>query len=158
MNNVVLIGRLTKDPEIKYLQSGIPVANFSLAIDKQLPKEKKQELESKGEPTADFVNIVAWNKTAENCANHLTKGLKVAIQGRIQTRSYQTNDGAKRYITEIVAERTEFLEWKNEKNNDKSTAQTTYSNDSTNQNIDSEDDFSEIPFGDCDVSELDIPF
>ena len=70
MNNVVLIGRLTRDPELRYLpNSGTPVANFSLAVDKQLSKEKKQEFETKGQPTADFINIVVWNKPAENCAN-----------------------------------------------------------------------------------------
>lgn len=116
MNLVVLIGRLTRDPELKYLaNTGTPVATFSLAVDKQLSKEKKQELAEKGEPTADFINIVVWGKQAENCANYLAKGRLVAIQGRIQSRSWETENG-RRYATEVVANQVQFLEWG--KNND----------------------------------------
>jgi len=111
MNLVVLIGRLTRDPELKYLaNTGTPVATFSLAVDKQLSKEKKQELAEKGEPTADFINIVVWGKQAENCANYLAKGRLVAIQGRIQSRSWETENG-RRYTTEVVANQVQFLEW-----------------------------------------------
>ena len=119
MNNVVLIGRLTRDPELKYLaNTGTPVATFSLAVDRELSKEKKQEMESKGQPTADFINIVVWGKQAENCANYLAKGSLVAVQGRIQTRSYEAKDGTRRYITEVVASRVEFLEWADRNHND----------------------------------------
>lgn len=112
MNNVVLIGRLTKDPELRFLPvNGTPVSNFSLAVDKQVSKEKKQEMESKGKPTADFINIVVWGKQAENCANYLAKGRLAAVQGRLQSRSYEAKDGTRRYITEVVAERVQFLEW-----------------------------------------------
>lgn len=111
MNNVVLIGRLTRDPELKYLaNTGTPVATFSLAVDKQLSKEKRQELAEKGEPTADFINIVVWGKQAENCANYLAKGRLVAIQGRIQSRRWETENG-RRYATEVVANQVQFLEW-----------------------------------------------
>ena len=117
MNNVILIGRLTRDPELKYLaNTGTPVATFNLAVDKQLSKEKKQELAEKGEPTADFINIVVWGKQAENCANYLAKGRLVAIQGRLQSRSWETENG-KRYATEVVANQVQFLEW-GEKDND----------------------------------------
>ena len=112
MNNVVLIGRLTKEPELKFLQTGMAVCNFTLAIDKNLSKEKRQEMESKGQPTADFINIVVWGKQAESCANYLDKGRLTAVQGRIQTRSYEANDGTRRYVTEVVANHVEFLEWK----------------------------------------------
>ncbi len=113
MNNVILIGRLRRDPELRYLaNTGTPVATFNLAVDKQLSKEKRQELEEKGEPTADFINIVVWGKQAENCANYLAKGRLVAIQGSLQSRSYEAKDGTRRYITEVVASRVEFLEWK----------------------------------------------
>lgn len=112
MNSVVLIGRLTKDPELRYLPNGgTAVCNFSLAVDKNLPKEKKQEMESQGKYTADFINIVVWGKQGENCANYLAKGRLVAIQGRIQTGSYNASDGSKRYTFDVVAENTEFLEW-----------------------------------------------
>ena len=118
MNLVVLIGRLTRDPELKYLaNTGTPVATFSLAVDRELSREKKQELEEKGEQTADFINIVVWGRQAENCANYLTKGSLVAVQGRIQTRSYEAKDGTRRYVTEIIASQVEFLEIK-EKHND----------------------------------------
>jgi len=111
MNSVVLIGRLTRDPELKYLaNTGTAVTTFSLAVDKQLSKEKKQELTEKGEPTADFINIVVWGKQAENCANYLAKGRLVAIQGRIQSRSWETENG-RRYATEVVANQVQFLEW-----------------------------------------------
>jgi len=112
MNNVVLIGRLTRDPELKYLpNTGTPVATFTLAVDRELSREKKLEMESKGQPTADFINIIVWGKQAENCANYLKKGRLVAVSGRIQSRSYEGKDGTKRYITEVVASRVEFLEW-----------------------------------------------
>ena len=115
MNLVVLIGRLTRDPDLKYLPgTGTAVATFTLAVDRELSKEKKQEMESKGQPTADFINIIVWGKLGENCANHLAKGLKVAVQGRIQSRSWEAEDGSRRYTTEVVATSVEFLEWKNE--------------------------------------------
>ncbi len=118
MNLVILIGRLTRDPELKYLaNTGTPVATFNLAVDKQLSKEKRQELAEKGEPTADFINIIVWGKQAENCANYLKKGRLAAVSGRLQTRSYEGKDGVKRYITEVVAIRVEFLEW-GDKDND----------------------------------------
>lgn len=111
MNIVILIGRLTRDPELRYTTTGIPVATFSLAIDKGLSKEKKMEMESKGQPTADFINIVVYGKQAENCANYLGKGRLTAIQGRIQSRSYDAKDGTRRYVTEVIANRVEFIEW-----------------------------------------------
>ena len=112
MNNVVLIGRLTRDPELRYIpNSGTAVSTFSLAVDKQLSKEKKQEMESRNQPTADFINIVVWGRMAENCANFLAKGRLVAVQGRIQSGSYEAKDGTKRYTTDVVASNVEFLEW-----------------------------------------------
>ena len=112
MNNVSLIGRLTREPELKYLPNGgQAVCKFSLAIDKGLSKEKKEEARSKGNPTADFPNITVWGKQAESCANYLAKGRLVAIQGRLQTGSYNKPDGTKVYTTDVVADRVEFLEW-----------------------------------------------
>lgn len=116
MNNVVLIGRLTRDPELRYTPSGTPTCTFTLAVDRGLSKDKKKEAESKGYPTADFINIVVWGKQAENCANYLEKGRQVAVHGRIQTRAYDAKDGTKRYVTEVVASNVEFLEWGNKSN------------------------------------------
>ncbi len=112
LNNVVLIGRLTRDPELRYIpNSGTPVSTFTIAVDKGLSREKKQEMESKNQPTADFINIVVWGKVAENVANFVNKGKLVGVQGRIQSRSYDAKDGTRRYITEVVANNVEFLEW-----------------------------------------------
>ncbi|WP_066506797.1 single-stranded DNA-binding protein [Abyssisolibacter fermentans] len=112
MNSVFLIGRLTADPELRFLPgNGTAVARFSLAVDKDLSKEKKAEAERLGRPTADFPRITVWGRQAENCANYLSKGRMVAIQGRIQTGSYQNAQGQKVYTTDVVAERVQFLEW-----------------------------------------------
>lgn len=116
MNNVVLIGRLTREPELKYLpKTGTPVTTFTLAVDKQISREKRQELERKGQPTADFINIISWGTTAENAANYLNKGQLTAVQGRVQNRSWDAQDGSKKYTTEVVADKIEFLEWKDKK-------------------------------------------
>ncbi len=121
-NVVVLIGRLTRDPELRYIPgSGTAVTRFTLAIDKQLSKEKKAEFEAKGQATADFINIVVWGKTAENCANYLKKGRLVGVQGRLQSGSYDAKDGTKRYTTDVVAQNVEFLEWGD--NKDKSSSE-----------------------------------
>lgn len=102
MNKAVLIGRLTKDPEMRYTQSGKGVASFTLAINRPFKDEN-------GDKATDFIPIVAWGKTAELCAKYLTKGRQTAITGRIQTRSYTANDGSKRYVTEVIAEEVEFI-------------------------------------------------
>ena len=149
MNSVVLIGRLTRDPELRYLPNGgTAVCNFSLAVDKDLSKEKKQQMESQGKYTADFINIVVWGKQGENCANYLAKGRLVAIQGRIQTGSYNANDGSKRYTFDVVAEKTEFLEW-----GDKNTSS---GNTNIDNNANQTNDFGGDGFH--PVDEDDIPF
>ena len=109
MNKVFLIGRLTRDPELRYTGSNIPVATFSLAVNRNFTS-------TSGEREADFINIVVWRKQAENVKNYLTQGSQVAIDGRIQTRSYDGNDGQKRYVTEVVADNVEFLGSKNQSN------------------------------------------
>lgn len=102
MNNVVLIGRLTKDPELRFTPStGTAVGTFTIAVDRDFKKE--------GQPTADFLNVVVWSKQAENCANYLIKGQLVGVRGRIQTRNYEDKQGQRRYITEIVAKEVKFL-------------------------------------------------
>lgn len=110
MNQVVLIGRLTRDVDLRETQGGLTYARFTLAVDKQLSKEKKREMENRGENTADFINIVVWGAQAENCAKYLSKGKLVAVNGRIQTGSYE-KDGVKRYTTDVVANQVQFLEW-----------------------------------------------
>ena len=114
MNNVTLIGRLTRDPELRYIQSGTAVCRFSIAVDKQLSREKRQEMESKNQPTADFINIVVWGKMAESCARFTAKGKRVGITGRIQTGSYMNQENKRVYTTDVVASNVEFLDWKDQ--------------------------------------------
>ena len=112
MNNTVLIGRLTRDPELRYLPgAGTANATFTLAVDKGLSKDKKAEFEAQNKPTADFIRIVVWGKSAENCANYLEKGRLVAVQGRINTGSYDDKDGKKIFTVDVVANQVEFLEF-----------------------------------------------
>ena len=112
MNNVILIGRLIKDVELRYTQSSnATYARFTIAVDRGMSKEKKQEAEANGQQTADFINIVVWGKQAENCQRYLQKGRNVAIQGRLQSGSYTAQDGTKRYTTEVWAERVQFIDW-----------------------------------------------
>ena len=112
MKTVVLIGRLVRDPEMRYTSgSGNAMTNFTLAVDRQLSREKKQEMEAQNQPTADFIRIVVWGKQAENCANYLAKGRLVAVNGRIQTGSYTDKEGNRRYTTDVVASNVQFLEW-----------------------------------------------
>lgn len=104
MNNVILIGRLTKDPEIKYTRDQTAVATFTVAIN----RGKDKNGEDRG---ADFPRVVAYGRTAENCERYLAKGRLVGIQGRLQTGSYEHKDGYTVYTTDIIADRVEFLEW-----------------------------------------------
>ncbi len=108
MNVVTLIGRLTRDVEMR-ASGQTAVASFSLAVDKQLSREKKDEMEALGKPTADFINIVVFGRQAETCNQYLRKGSQVAINGRIQTGSYTAQDGTRRYTTDVVANQVQFL-------------------------------------------------
>lgn len=109
MNQVVLIGRLTKDPEIRYAQNGNAQCIFTLAVDRGLSREKKEEMAAEGKPTADFIRIVVWGKSVENCSKYLSKGSQCAVSGRIVTGSYEASDGTRRYTTDVNANFVEFL-------------------------------------------------
>ena len=104
MNKVVLMGRLTRDPELRYTPQGLPVLTFSLAVNRNFKN-------ANGEQEADFIQIVAWRKLAETLAKYLKKGARVCIAGRLQTRSYDGNDGQKRYVTEVVADDASIIDW-----------------------------------------------
>lgn len=111
MNNWTGIGRLTKDAELRFITgSGMATTTFTLAIDRNMAKDKKQQAEAQGKPTADFIRIVTFGKLAENCANYLAKGRLCAVNGSIQTSSYKTPQGDTRYSTDVVANHVEFLE------------------------------------------------
>jgi len=107
LNRIILIGRLTRDPEIRYTQSGIPVAKLGLAVD-------RRRKNAQGERETDFIDIVAWRKLAENCENYLRKGKLISVEGRMQIRKYETQDGAKRTAAEVVADEIRFLSPKSE--------------------------------------------
>ena len=110
MNKACLVGRLTRDPELRYTGSNIPVATFTVAINRTYTNQS-------GEREADFINIVVWRKQAENVKNYLNQGSLVSVEGRIQTRSYDAQDGSKRYVTEVVADSVQFLETKAQSQN-----------------------------------------
>ncbi len=113
MNSVILIGRLVRDPELRFIPaSGMAVTNITLAVDKELFGDKKQEAISQGKPTADFIYITVFGKIAENCANYLHKGSKCCVQGRITTNSYVDKNNNKQYKTGVIADRVEFLDGK----------------------------------------------
>lgn len=139
MNKVVLIGRLTKDPELKYTPgSGTAVTTITLAVDRRFSKDGQRE--------ADFIPVVIWGKSAESTAQYMSKGKLLGVSGRIQTRSYEAKDGGRRYVTEVVAEEIKFLEWGNKNQ----------SNDSSQGN---DHQGYESSFGDMTpIDDGDIPF
>lgn len=106
MNQVFLMGRLTKDPELRFAQTGKPVCKCVLAVDRQYKNEN-------GESQADFINVVSFGKQAESLAEHMGKGGRCIVMGAIRISRYQGDDGADRYWTEVVANRVQFIDWKN---------------------------------------------
>ena len=140
MNTVIMIGRLIRDPELRYIAStGDAVTRFAMAVDR--PFAKKDD-----KVTADFFNIVVWGKRAETCVNYLAKGRMVAIRGRLQNNNYTDKDGTKRYNVEIIAEEVKFIDW-GDKNNASSTGS---QNNSQYDGIDEE--------GYRAVNDDDVPF
>lgn len=105
INRVVLVGRLTKDPVLRKTQSGASITSYTVACDRRVKTE--------GQPTADFINCVAWNKTADVIQQYTHKGSLVGVEGRIQTRSYDGNDGRKVFVTEVLTDSIQFLDTKN---------------------------------------------
>ena len=151
MNKVVLIGRLTRDPELIYTSSNIPSATFSLAVNRPFQNQN-------GVREADFINIVMWRKQAETAKKYLTTGSLISIEGRIQTRNFDGADGKKVYVTEVVADNFEFLETKGQKT---STPMSDVSNDIEYSNAPSTNVSDEpyIDFGDTiELSDDDIAF
>ena len=110
MNKAILIGRLTRDPELRYTSSNRAVCQFSIAIDRPFTNQ------STGQRETDFINVVVWDKTAENVGKYMTKGRLIAVEGRIQTRNYDNNEGKRTYVTEVIASNVEFLGSANDNN------------------------------------------
>lgn len=123
MNKVILIGRLTRDPEVRTTTTGKAVTSFTLAVDRRFVRRDNAE----GQQTADFIPIVTWNKLAEICGNNLSKGRRISVEGRIQVRTYDDQNGNKRYVTEVIADDVEFLDSKNSAGGDGSFQQGGYS-------------------------------
>ena len=143
MNNVVLTGRIAKDLELKYTQNGKAYCRFTLAVDRGLSKEKKQEAEANGQPTVDFINCVAWGKVAETINRYTAKGKKVLVYGSIETGSYTAQDGSKRYTTDVLVKRIEILEFAD-------------SNNTNSQDTRPFGQFDEMPYQ--EATNEDIPF
>ena len=111
LNKIILIGRLTRDPELRYTTNGIAVAKLNLAVDRpHMNREREKE--------TDFIDVVVWQKLAETCANNLGKGRLVAVDGRLQIRSYDDNQGVRRKAAEVVAENVRFLDWPKDRSNE----------------------------------------
>lgn len=156
MNKVILIGRLARDPEMRTTMSGMNVTRFTIAVTRTYQDQN-------GERGADFINCVAWRKQAENIAKYCTKGTQVAVDGRIQTGSYDAQDGSKRYTTDIICDNVTFLGSKNDNNNSYSNNNYNDQNYNNNQGIEMPtSDISEDPFKDFGeevaLSDDDLPF
>lgn len=145
MNNVVLFGTMTKEPELRYTQGGTAVTHLSLAVPKKLSKEKKQELEQQGKYTADFINCTAFGATAEAIANYVRKGHQVCLRGRMQTDIYE-KDGQTQYRTYVSVEEADFVR----KPKDEENSTPPLANNQSRQNNQQEDFYQ--------INNADIPF
>lgn len=150
MNRIVLVGRLVKDPELTYTPNGVPVAKFTLAVNRPFAKEDQQK--------ADFVPCIIWRKPAENVANFLKKGSMAGVDGRIQTRNFEGQDGKRVYVTEVLCESVQFLESKQQNGQNQGQNQQPNTNTSQGQ----QNQYRGIdPYagnGQIDISDDDLPF
>ncbi|WP_311538424.1 single-stranded DNA-binding protein [uncultured Anaerococcus sp.] len=145
MNKVILIGRLTKDPELRYTQSNQAVCTFTLALDRKMSRDKREEAEANNRPTADFPRVIVWGKMGENASRYLFKGSQCAVDGRIQTGSYQDMETGKTiYTTDIVADSVEYLSNSTQNERKDSGGTNTYHGNNNQSEGFFEDDFSEI--------------
>ncbi|QBX14779.1 single-stranded DNA-binding protein [Streptococcus phage Javan155] len=138
INNVVLVGRMTKDAELRYTASQVAVATFTLAVNRRFKEQN-------GEREADFINCVIWRQSAENLANWAKKGALIGITGRIQTRNYENQQGQRVYVTEVVAESFQVLESRNQQSGQGNSSQNDNSQSFSNSNP-------------MDISDDDLPF
>ena len=151
MNKVILIGRLSKEPELRTTPSNVSVATFNLAVNRPYNPEKEQQ-------EADFINCVVWKKQAENLVKYCHKGSQIAIEGRIRTRNYTANDGTKRYVTEVMCSSITFLG--SPQNNNSATSQS--QNDAVESTVDTMVKQESDPFADfgeeITLNDDDLPF
>ncbi|MFB5663504.1 single-stranded DNA-binding protein [Alteribacillus sp. HJP-4] len=158
INRVVLVGRLTRDPELRYTPNGVAVANFGIAVNRPFTNQQ-------GEREADFLNCVVWRKQAENVANYLNKGSLAGVDGRLQSRSYENQEGRRVNVVEVQAESVQFLEPRNASGGGGSQG---YGSQGGNQNQGKQDqgrgssNLNDDPFADdgkpIDISDDDLPF
>jgi single-strand DNA-binding protein len=152
MNRVVLVGRLTKDPELRYTPSGVAVATFTIAVNRTFTNQA-------GEREVDFLNCVIWRRPAENVANFLKKGSLAGVDGRVQSRSYEGQDGKRVYVTEVVAESVQFLE---PRGNNESGNQGNYNSQDSGKNANRTSQNDKDPFANegqpLYISDEDLPF
>lgn len=157
LNRVVLVGRLTKDPDLRYTPNGVAVANFTLAVNRPFSNQQ-------GNREADFINCVVWRRAAENLANFMNKGSMVGVDGRLQTRNFEGQDGKRVFMTEVVADSVQFLETKGSSQGEGQGSSGFQANQ--NQNQPSNNDYNksneEDPFKNngepIDISDDDLPF
>jgi single-strand DNA-binding protein len=154
LNRVVLVGRLTRDPELRYTANGgTAIARFTLAVDRNYTNQQ-------GEREADFIFISVWRGLAENCAKYLSKGSLVALEGRLQVRSYENQEGRTAWSTEVVADQVKFLDSRNSQNNDNNYGDNNMGYN--NQNQQNKQQSNQDPFQSVgkpiDLSDDDLPF
>ncbi|GAB2537130.1 single-stranded DNA-binding protein [Gracilibacillus alcaliphilus] len=174
LNRVVLVGRLTRDPDLRYTPNGVAVANFTVACNRPFSNQQ-------GEREADFINCVVWRKQAENFANYMSKGSLIGVDGRIQTRSFDDQEGKRVFITEVMAESIQFLESRggsgggqpssqggsqgynqNQQQSQYNQNQNQYNSNFNNNNQGNNNNSNDNPFQDSgepiDISDDDLPF
>lgn len=160
VERVILIGRLTRDPELRYTPAGVAVTQFTLAVDRPFTSQG-------GEREADFIPVVTWRQLAETCANYLRKGRLAAVEGRIQVRNYENNEGKRVYVTEVIADNVRFLESANRDNNGGGGGQPmreepSYGGGGRANNNNNSRSNNQDPFSDdgkpIDISDDDLPF
>lgn len=165
LNRVVLVGRLTKDPDLRYTPSGVAVANFTVAVNRPFSNQQ-------GDREADFINCVVWRRPAENLANYMKKGSMIGVDGRVQTRSFDNQEGKRVFVTEIVADSVQFLDSKGSSQGGgnrgdsgfqpNQNQQPSGNNFGSNQNNSNNNNRQDDPFADkgepIDISDDDLPF
>lgn len=147
LNRVVQVGRLTKDPDLRYTPNRVAVANFTIAVNRPFSNQQ-------GNREADFINCVVWRKPAENLANYMKKGNMIGVDGRLQSRTFEGKDGKTVFVTEVVAESVQFLESKGSSNNN----QSNQTNSGNNQNQQNEEDPFQNNGEPIDINDDELPF
>lgn len=155
LNRVVLVGRLTRDPELRYTPNGVAVGNFTLAVGRPFTNQE-------GDREADFINCVVWRKPAENLATYMKKGSQIGVDGRLQSRTYEDKSGKTVFVTEVVADSVQFLESKNSQQSSQNTQNSTHNSPKSTQSASNSAPSQNDSFGNSgdpiDIQDDDLPF